>query len=171
MSTTLSPRTIVTGKPIDFNKKYTTHVGTYVLVHTENTPTNTMAPRALSCIYLNPMDNKQGGHELLNLVTSRIITCTSYTEVPLTNIAMERVHYLAEKDKISSTLTFLNHKGNIILDYNSINGGVIMMVMKTTTMIHINIQKRMTLTMIQKSLIWIQMNYWSSCALLILRFC
>ena len=102
-------------------------MGAYVLVHTENTPTDTMQPQALSCIYLAPMDNKQKGHELLNLATNQIITCTSFTEVLLTNIAMEKVHYLAEKDKVSSTLTFLNCKGDPIQDYDSINGGVIMM--------------------------------------------
>ena len=122
----MSPRTIVTGKPIDFNKQCTTHMGAYILVHTENTPTNTIIPRALSCIYLNPMDNKQGGHELLNLAINRTITCTSYTEIPLTNIAIQRAHYLAEKDKMSSTLTFLNFKGNSILEYNGTHGGVIM---------------------------------------------
>ena len=95
----MSPRTIVTEKPIDYNKQYTTHMGAFVLAHIENIPINTMQPRALSYIYLNPMDNKQGGHELLNLATNRVITCTSYTEVLLTNIAMERVHYLAEKTR------------------------------------------------------------------------
>ena len=104
VSITLSPRTIVTEKPIDYNKQYTTHMGAYVLAHMENIPTNTMQPRALSCIYLNLMDNKQRGHELLNSATNRVITCTSYTKVLLTNIAMERVYYLAEKDKMSSIL-------------------------------------------------------------------
>ena len=128
VSITLSPRTIITGKPIDYNKQCTIHMGAYVLVHTENQPTNTMAPRALSCIYLNPMDNMQGGHELLNLATNRIITCMSYTEVPLTNITMERVHYLAERDKMLSTLTFLDRKGDAILDYDETNGGVIIII-------------------------------------------
>ena len=99
VSSTLSPRTIVTGKSINYNKQCTTHMGAYVLVHTENILTNTIQPQALSCIYLALMDNKQGGHELLNLATNWIITCSSFTEVPLTNIAMERIHYLAEKIK------------------------------------------------------------------------
>ena len=52
VSSILSPRTIVTGKPINYNKQCTTHMGAYVLAHTENTPANTMQPQALSCIYL-----------------------------------------------------------------------------------------------------------------------
>ena len=63
----------------------------------------------------------------MNLATNQIITCSSFTEVCLTNIAMERVHYLAEKDKMSLTLTFLNCKEDPILDYDSINRGEIMM--------------------------------------------
>ena len=64
------------------------------------------------------MDNLQGGHELLNLATNQVITRYSYTEVPLTNIAMERVHELAKRDGMSSTLTFTNRRGDPILDYD-----------------------------------------------------
>ena len=39
----------------------------------------------------------------MNLAINRVITCTSYTEVLLTNIAIKKVHYLVKKDKMSDT--------------------------------------------------------------------
>ena len=105
VSNVLSPRTILTGKPIDFIKQCKTHMGAYVLTHTEHNPTNTMDAQAISCIYLKPLDTHQGGHELLNLSTNKIITWRNYTEVPLTQLAKDRVHAIAEKENIEySTL-------------------------------------------------------------------
>ena len=83
-----------------------------------------MEPQALTCIYLKPIDNLQGGHKLLNLATNKIITWQSYTEVPLTDTAMACVHELADKDKISSAFSFLDRKGNPIPDYDPTLAGV-----------------------------------------------
>ena len=93
----------------------------------ENIPINSMAPCALSCIYLKQIDNLQSDHELLNLATNCIITQYSYIEVLLTNIAMDHVYYLATKNQISPNFTFTNCHGDPILDYDWSNGGVMML--------------------------------------------
>ena len=51
ISNALSPRTILTGKPIDFIKQCKTHIGAYVFAHTKNNPANTISAQAISCIY------------------------------------------------------------------------------------------------------------------------
>ena len=89
-------------------------MGAYVLAHTENNPTNTMEAQAILCTYLKPLDTHQGGHELLNLSTNKIITQRKYTEVPLTQLAKDRVHAIADKENIDSTLTILNRHGEYI---------------------------------------------------------
>ena len=66
----------------------------------------------------------QGGHELLNLSTNKIITQQNYTEIPLTQLAKDRVHAIAEKENMESTLTILNWHGKHISDYDPQIAGV-----------------------------------------------
>jgi hypothetical protein len=67
VSSYLSPYSIITGKSVDFDKELAIPFGAYVQGCNEPNPTNTNAPRTLDCIYLGPVKNKQGGHELLDL--------------------------------------------------------------------------------------------------------
>ena len=96
----------------------------YVLAHTENNPTKNMEAWAILCIYLKPLDTHEESHELLNLSKNKIITWHKYAEVPLTQLAKDRVHAIAEKENIESTLTILNWRGEHILDYDSQIAGV-----------------------------------------------
>ena len=59
---------------LDYNKHCFIPFGTYVQANHETNPTNTNAPRTLDAIYLHPTDNIQGGHELMDLNSGRIIT-------------------------------------------------------------------------------------------------
>ena len=81
---------IVHKKPLDYNKhcKYTT--GVYVHSHEEPKPLYTNTARKIECIYLRYNDNYQGGHELLNLRTNKIITRRSITEIPIINNIISR---------------------------------------------------------------------------------
>ena len=64
----------MSGRPLDYNKHCAVPFGSYVHAVNENKPTNSMAPRTIGCIYLRYVDNNQGGHELLNLHTNKVIT-------------------------------------------------------------------------------------------------
>ena len=46
-----SPRIIMAGKALDYNKHCSTAFGTYVQASQENNPTNTTAPRTIGCIF------------------------------------------------------------------------------------------------------------------------
>ena len=48
--------------------------GTYVAAPHEANPYNTIAPRALDCIYLRPLYMAHGGHELYHIPTGKLIT-------------------------------------------------------------------------------------------------
>jgi hypothetical protein len=71
-----------------------------VQAHEEPTHTNTNAPRSLDCIYLRPMDNAQGGHELLHLQTNKVAKRRNLTKIPITPSIIKQVHALAELEEM-----------------------------------------------------------------------
>jgi len=56
---TISPRTLVTGLSIDYNKHCKLPFGTYVQVHEEGD--SSLRPRTSGAIALRPTGNEQGG--------------------------------------------------------------------------------------------------------------
>jgi hypothetical protein len=84
----LSPHVLLTGRNLDFEKHCQVSFGAYVQANQENDPTNTQAPRTIDTIYLRPMMNKQGGHELMNLQTGMMITRNTIWEQPLTDLVI-----------------------------------------------------------------------------------
>ncbi len=60
------PKTIMSGKIIDF-KKFSLPFGTYCQVHEEKLPQNSLADRTLGAISWGPSGNAQGGHNFLPL--------------------------------------------------------------------------------------------------------
>ena len=117
-----SPRTIITGRTIDYNKHCVIPFGSYVQASQENNPTNTTAPRTIGCIYLRSLDTYQGGHELLNLNTNKIITRSKVINIPITQQVIERVEYIANKEGMKPDLVFKNRKGDLIQDDDLIAG-------------------------------------------------
>ena len=101
-----SPRMIMAGKPLDFDKHCVTPFGSYVQALQENVPTNTTAPRTIGCIYLRFMDNRQAGYELLNLTTKKVITRRKFTEIPTPQNVIDRVEQMAKDDGMHPDLTF-----------------------------------------------------------------
>jgi hypothetical protein len=70
-----SPHVLMGGQNLDFNKHCKYEFGAYVQVDNEEKPKNTYAPRTLDAIYLRPVpDNIQGGHEVMDLNSGRVIT-------------------------------------------------------------------------------------------------
>ena len=101
-----SPRMIMAGKPLDFDKHCVTPFGSYVQALQENVPTNTTAPRTIGCIYLRFMDNRQAGYELLNLTTKKVITRQKFTEIPTPQNVIDCVEQMAKDDGMHPDLTF-----------------------------------------------------------------
>jgi hypothetical protein len=66
---TLSPRDLIVGRKIDFNKHCRIEYGTYAQVHEDHD--NTMDTRAVGAIALRPAGNAQGGYFFFSLTTGR----------------------------------------------------------------------------------------------------
>lgn len=82
--------------------------GDYALAHEESQPLNNNAPRALDCLYLQPISNKQDGHELYHLQTDSVTTRPRCTPVPITPSIIKQAHNLAELNNIPKGLKITN---------------------------------------------------------------
>ena len=93
VSATLSPRSLVTGFQLDYNKLCRLEFGTYVQTHEEHD--NSMATRTMGAIALRPPGNTQGGHYFFSLNTGRRLNRNQWTELPMPNEVIDRVHAMA----------------------------------------------------------------------------
>ena len=111
-----SPRMIMHQENLDYERHCRYQIGEYVQAHDEPNHTNTNAPRSLDCIYLRPMDNAQGGHEVLHLQTNKVIKRRKLTKVPMPPSIIKQVHALAALDNMPQGLKISNRANNIIFD-------------------------------------------------------
>ena len=121
VSSYYSPRMILTNSALDYQKHCSIPFGTYVQAHTETNPTNTMAARALDCIYLRPLYNQQGGHEVLDLSTKRVITRRKVTPIPITPSIITAVESIAQQEGMTG-IKVRTHTGHTLYDSSWITG-------------------------------------------------
>lgn len=114
ISDTLSPRAIITGSHIDFNKHCKLEFGAYVQAHEEHD--NTMATRTTGAIALRPTGNAQGGYFLYSLSTGRVLNRNNWTALPMPQDVIARVHTLARRAAANVALTFADRFGDVIPD-------------------------------------------------------
>ena len=86
-----SPHMIIRGENYDFA----------VQAYQEQDPKNTNAPRTYDAIYLRPMTNTQGAHEVMDLNSGRIKPMRVW-ELPVTNLVINAVETMAENQGIKS---------------------------------------------------------------------
>jgi hypothetical protein len=94
LSATMSPRQIMTGQRIDFRKHCQLEYGSYVQTHDEHD--NTMTQRTTGALAMRPTGNTQGGYWFYNLTTGRLINRRKWTELPMPNDVIERIHTAAD---------------------------------------------------------------------------
>jgi len=90
---TLSPRTIVTGTTINYDKHCRIPFGTYVQVHKQDN--NSMASCTSGAIALRPSGNTQGSYYFLNLDSGKCIICNNWTVLTMPNEVFNTIHQLA----------------------------------------------------------------------------
>ena len=111
-----SPGKKLHNEKLDYKKHCSIPTFSYVQAHNEPHPTNTQASRTIDCIYLCPLpNNKQGGHELMNLVTSSIITRCTVTPVPITQSIIQTVEAMAASQGMKG-LKLCTKTGQILYD-------------------------------------------------------
>ena len=121
VSKLLSPRAIVIGLQLDYNKHCQLEFGTYVQTHEEHD--NSMTTRTTGALALRPTGNVQGGHYFLSLTSGRRINRNRWTTLPMPNDVIDRIHALARRSGASLGITFTDRDGNLLFtaddDYDS----------------------------------------------------
>ena len=121
ISDVYSPRLILQLGNLDYDKHCQLVFGTYVQAHDEPRPSNSMDERTIDAIFLQPMKNLQGGHELMDLHTGACITRRRATVVPITTAIIQTVNKMGE-DQGFKSLRFQDRANNILYDSNWIEG-------------------------------------------------
>ena len=110
---TISPRTLITGVKLDYNKHCRIEVGAYAQVHEEPDPRNdTSKYRTTGAIALEANDNLQGGIRFLSLNTGRVIECRNFTVLPVPIDVIKRVEHMASEEE--GSFDFYDRNGNLI---------------------------------------------------------
>ena len=110
VSTTLSPRYLLTGRHLDYCKHVRLEFGSYAQTHEEHT--NDMRARTLGAICLGPSGNEQGGHYFMCLRTGRRLHRFAWTPLPMPEDAITRVNALGAQQGMPKTLTFSDRFGH-----------------------------------------------------------
>jgi hypothetical protein len=116
VSSTYSPRTIMTGTTLDYNKHCRLPFGAYVETHEDNGATNTMVERTRGAICLGPTANFQGSYNFFCLDTGRRVTRKQFREVPIPASVVKRIAEFAERDQQAGELVFTDRNGIIFPD-------------------------------------------------------
>ena len=111
---TISPRTIITGKTIDYNSHFRIKFGQYVQTHEKHD--NSMMPRTIGTIALRPTGNKQGGYFFYSLLSGEKIHRTHWTDVPMPEDVKDRLHAMARRAKADQGLSFTDRTGTDLDD-------------------------------------------------------
>eukprot|EP00804_Cyclotella_cryptica_P002560 CCRYP_010401-RA/>CCRYP_010401-RA protein AED:0.15 eAED:0.13 QI:0/0/0/0.5/1/1/8/0/1350 len=111
ISTTLSPREIVTQQKVDFARHCRVPFGAYVEASEDAIITNTMRPRTHGCIALGPSGNLQGSIKCFDLKTGMVVKRRVVHELPMPDSVIRRISYWEKKSKqaqFPEKLQFLN---------------------------------------------------------------
>ena len=79
LTKTYSPRTIMTGKYLDWKKTCKLHLGSYIQVYAHKNVTNTIEERTQEAICLGPTGNIQGTYNFFSIHTGKKITRGQFT--------------------------------------------------------------------------------------------
>ena len=86
----------------------------YVQENQENNPSNTKEARTLDAMYLSTIENRQGGHRILDLKTRKLIIRPKVMAIPVTDTMIKAVKPLAEIDGVKCFKFLDRNKVNIV---------------------------------------------------------
>jgi hypothetical protein len=95
VSKSYSPHMILNQTNLDYTKHCVVPFGAYVQANDESTKTSSNVTRTLDAIYLHPAQNQQGGHELMDLNSSQLISRNIVHKIPVTNVVIKAVEKMA----------------------------------------------------------------------------
>jgi hypothetical protein len=113
-SPTLSPRTIITGKHVDYNRHCRYEFGQYVQTHEEHG--NSMQCRTIGALALRPTGNDQGNFLFFSLSTGRLLNRVHATSLPMPDDVIDRINTIGRRQKADPGLVFTNRPHQLFDD-------------------------------------------------------
>ena len=110
VSKTYSSREILTAKPLDYKNICQMRFLSYGQSIHETNPADMTTPRTLGVIYLWALDTLQGGFEVMNLLTGKIIYSRNFTPIQITQEVIDGVEALSKRGVVKSPLKLKYHK-------------------------------------------------------------
>ena len=86
----LSPRTIITGQKLDYNRHCRFQFGEYVQTHEQHD--NSMNPRTVGELALRPTGNAQGSFYFMSILTGQVLNRLHATPLPMPDEVVDRIH-------------------------------------------------------------------------------
>ena len=114
VSKVFSPRTIMTGTTLDYDKHCKIPFGTYCQVFQDNHPSNTDKERTVPAICLGPTGNLQGSYLYFSLETRKKITRPQATPLPITDSIIQWVEKIARQQNMPENIIFTTNRGEIV---------------------------------------------------------
>ena len=114
ISQTMSPRTLLTGLTMNYNRHCQLEFSEYVQTHEEHD--NSLNPRTIGALALRPTGNIQGGYFFFSLTTGKVINRMRWTTLPMPKEVINRVERMARQEHAGTTLLFEDRDHNEILD-------------------------------------------------------
>jgi hypothetical protein len=105
LSDTLSPKTILSGKTLDYKKHLILHIGKYFQVHEEDNHRNSQIARTKGAIFSGPSGNLQGGFKFMALNTRKNIVRGSWDVILMPNLVISIVNALGRDQPQQMTFT------------------------------------------------------------------
>ena len=98
----------------DYKKYCQYESGSYVQASQVNKPTNMNLACTVDAIYTCPTTNLQGGHELMDLATGRLITQPKVYPYVMTKIVIKAVEKLSESQRLKTHNIFSQEDVNYL---------------------------------------------------------
>ena len=114
ISQTKSPRTLLTGLTMNYNRHCRLEFGEYVQTHEEHD--NSLNPHTIGALALRPTGNVQGGYFFFSLTTGKVINQMHSTTIPMPQEVIDRVKRMAHQEHAGTTLLFEDRDHNEIIN-------------------------------------------------------
>eukprot|EP00804_Cyclotella_cryptica_P018940 CCRYP_006455-RA/>CCRYP_006455-RA protein AED:0.43 eAED:0.43 QI:0/0/0/1/0/0.5/2/0/319 len=109
ISTSLSPREIMTQQKVDFQRYCRVPFGAYIEASKDATITNTMWPRTHGCSALGPSSNLQGSIKCFNLKMGMVVKRCTVAKLPMLDAVIRKNSFWKSKQvQFLDKLQFLN---------------------------------------------------------------
>ena len=104
----LSPRAIITGQKLDYNRHCRYQFGEYVQTHGQHD--NSMNPRTVGALALRPTGNAQGSYYFMSISTGRVHKMA----LPMPDEVVDQIHRLARQQRTNPGLLFGDRNMNSV---------------------------------------------------------